>query len=80
MGADVNAQLTSWKFVPLHLAALYNKVEVVKMLLDYGADKDIRDIYNMNAASWAHFHKHYMLRDYILNYKHPSLREIVVNM
>ncbi|MFN9952892.1 MAG: ankyrin repeat domain-containing protein [bacterium] len=29
---------------PLHRAALYGKKECVKVLLDYGADKDIKNV------------------------------------
>jgi ankyrin repeat protein len=42
-GFDVNAQVPSNGYTPLHYAVWLNKPEAVKLLLSYNADKSIKD-------------------------------------
>jgi ankyrin repeat protein len=42
-GFDVNAQIPSNGYTPLHYAVWLNKPESVKLLLSYSADKSIKD-------------------------------------
>ncbi|MGL2966685.1 ankyrin repeat domain-containing protein [Flavobacterium sp. XGLA_31] len=50
-GADVNE--TSNGMTPLMFAARYNKVEIIKYLLEKGADKNVKDERGNNAAKYA---------------------------
>lgn len=42
---------------PLHLAAMYNRIEVVRLLLEKGADKEIRDNSGKVAKDYAAFYQ-----------------------
>ena len=60
IGANVNAQgygrWPGWRATPLHYAAYFSKqddVEIIKMLLDAGANKHITDSYGENPYSSA---------------------------
>jgi len=52
-GADVNEMSNG--LTPLMFAARYNKVEIVKYLLERGADKSIKDDRGYTAAQYAEF-------------------------
>ena len=57
-GADPNARWTHWDAVvtPLHLAVLGRHDEIVRLLLDAGADPTIRDSkHDSDAIGWAEF-------------------------
>jgi hypothetical protein len=51
-GADPN-KMDFIKKTPLNSAALVDNVEVIKYLLEHGADPDIRDDRHMTANEWA---------------------------
>ena len=51
-GADPN-KMDFIKKTPLNSAALVDNVEVIKYLLEHGADPDIRDDRHMTAYGWA---------------------------
>ena len=70
-GVDVNDKIELGQS-PVAMAALYGQWEVVKLLLDFGADKDAEDMYGMNAASWAHFHEHFALARFLQEYQSPG--------
>jgi palmitoyltransferase len=68
-GADPNARtkpgVRSYSFwrdartrgeTPLHRAAAYSSAEVIKMLLDSGADTTIRDVNGDSPLGWASWH------------------------
>jgi ankyrin repeat protein len=54
LGFDVNAVIRT---APLHEAAMRGNLEVIRLLLDHGADPDVRDVgYDATPAGWAeHF-------------------------
>jgi ankyrin repeat protein len=52
-GFDVNHTRRRSGFTPLMGAVCYGRSEIVKKLLDAGADKTARDNYNMNAYDYA---------------------------
>ena len=57
-GADPNARWSHWdaEVTPLHLAVLGNHAEVVRSLLQAGADPRIRDSkHDSDAMGWAEF-------------------------
>jgi len=41
---DVNAQVTFWKDTPLHVASSGSYMEVVRVLLEFGADLEVKDL------------------------------------
>ncbi len=50
-GADVNEMSNG--LTPLMFAARYNKIDILKYLMEKGADKDIRDERGNNALKYA---------------------------
>jgi ankyrin repeat protein len=57
-GADPNALWAHWNAMvtPLHLAAMQGHVEIVRILLQAGADPGIRDsTHDSNPLGWAEF-------------------------
>jgi ankyrin repeat protein len=54
LGFDVNAVIRT---APLHEAAMRGNLEVIRLLLDHGADPGVRDVgYDATPAGWAdHF-------------------------
>jgi ankyrin repeat protein len=50
-GADVNEMSNG--LTPLMFAARYNKIEILKYLLEKGADKDVKDERGNNALKYA---------------------------
>ena len=54
-GSDVNE--LSNGLTPLMLAARYNKVEILKFLMEKGADKKIKDERGNTALNYAEFSK-----------------------
>jgi ankyrin repeat protein len=56
LGFDVNAVIRT---APLHEAAMRGNLEVIRLLLDHGADPGVRDVgYDATPAGWAdHFGK-----------------------
>lgn len=68
-GADVNARTMAGKATesfmrdvrtrgetPLHRAAAFADADTIKLLLEHGADKEIRDAYGDTPLSWASMH------------------------
>jgi hypothetical protein len=54
-GADVNFQNEVWDFsTPLHLAVAKNSLNVIKLLLNRGADRNLRNSDDKTAADIAH--------------------------
>ena len=53
-GADVNRQTGLYAETPLHLAARYNYTEAVRLLLDIGADINLKNHYNETPLDEAH--------------------------
>jgi uncharacterized protein len=54
-GADVDEMSNG--LTPLMFAARYNKVEIIKLLLEKGAEKDIKDERGYTALQFAEFSK-----------------------
>ena len=55
-GADVNAIKGSYGWIPLFYAARYGKNEIVKLLLDRGADVNAKDSYGWTPLLYAAAH------------------------
>ena len=54
LGFDVNARPRT---APLHEAAMRGNVAVIRLLLEHGADPDVRDTaYHATPAGWAEHH------------------------
>lgn len=53
LGADVNVAETKWKSHSLHSAASHNNVELIKLLLDKGADVNFQSRNNDTPLHWA---------------------------
>ena len=51
---------------PLHLAARRGEQEVLRHLLDYGADIDAQDVHGDTALSWARLAGHQKVVDLLL--------------
>ena len=49
---DVNAKVHNTGWTPLFAASRWGHVDVARVLLDYGADIDARDIHNATALHW----------------------------
>jgi ankyrin repeat protein len=69
--ADPNALWTHWdaKVTPLHMATMEHHTDIVRALLDAGADPSIRDSkFDSDAIGWAEFFRRtdivQMLRDF----------------
>ena len=62
-GSDVNEMSNG--LTPLMLAARYNKVEILKYLLEKGADKQIKDERGNTAIKYAEFSKSQEAVDYL---------------
>lgn len=62
-GTDVNE--TSNGLTPLMFAARYNKVEILKVLLEKGADKKTKDDKGNTALKYAEFSKSQEAVDYL---------------
>lgn len=62
-GSDVNEMSNG--LTPLMLAARYNKVEILKYLLEKGADKQIKDERGNTALKYAEFSKSQEAFDYL---------------
>lgn len=55
-GVNLNHQ-DEYGYTALIWAASYSKPDMVKLLLDAGADKDITDVNNHSALYWANYYK-----------------------
>lgn len=62
-GSDVNEMSNG--LTPLMLAARYNKVDILKYLLEKGADKQIKDERGNTALKYAEFSKSQEAFDYL---------------
>lgn len=62
-GSDVNEMSNG--LTPLMLAARYNKVDILKYLLEKGADKQIKDERGNTALKYAEFSKSQEAMDYL---------------
>jgi ankyrin repeat protein len=59
-GANANALWAHWDsdVTPIHLAVMQDRIEIVRLLLNAGADRRIRDSkHDSDAIGWAHFFK-----------------------
>lgn len=66
-GADVNQ--TSNGMTPLMVAARYNKVEIIKILLANGAEKEVKDENGYDAKKYAEMSKAFEALEVLKNYK-----------
>lgn len=66
-GANLNHQ-DEYGYTALIWAACYDKPEMVQLLLNSGADKDIIDVDKHNALFWANYYNNLKVAD-ILNKK-----------
>ena len=53
-----------WKYTPLHSTAYYNHLDIVKLLIEYGAEINLKNNYNNLALDEAYF---------------PKIKEILMN-
>ena len=67
-GANVNSVDHGEKFSALMNAAAEGQLEVVKLLLKYGADKDLKDIDGDTAESFASQKNHLEVSNFLKNY------------
>lgn len=64
-GADPNLVDSEEHFTPLMHAAAEGQLEVVKVLIAYGADKSLKDVDGDDAASFAEQSGHMQVHDYL---------------
>lgn len=58
IAANVNLNhQDEYGYTPLIWAVNYSQYDIVKLLLDAGADKDITDAWKNNALYWANYYK-----------------------
>lgn len=72
LGADVNKTNSVNNYTPLHLAVNTKSLELVKMLLDYGAYREDKDSDGVTAAKHAYNEGLKEIGDMITNYKDTS--------
>jgi ketosteroid isomerase-like protein len=73
LGFDVNAQSRT---APLHEAAMRGNVGVIQLLLDHGADPNLRDTgYDATPAGWAEHHEQLEAHALLLALEQPAARD-----
>ncbi len=72
-GADVNAR-DGEGFTPLHMAAIYGKMKVVKRFLDLGADDSLATLDGRDAADLAELNKETEIEEYLKSNDRRSAR------
>jgi ankyrin repeat protein/ketosteroid isomerase-like protein len=73
LGFDVNAQSRT---APLHEAAMRGNVAVIQLLLDHGADPNLRDTgYDATPAGWAEHHEQLEAHALLLTLEQPAARD-----
>lgn len=66
--ANPNPVRKSDGWTPLHLAAMFGKVEVIQLLLESGADSDIKDKSGKTPEDVAKQFKNYQIADLLHRY------------
>ena len=66
-GADIEARNKDGG-TPLHVAANFNKADMVRLLLDHHADIDAKDEEGKTALAWAAFRGHMKIVEILLTY------------
>ncbi|MGH2875268.1 MAG: ankyrin repeat domain-containing protein [Solirubrobacteraceae bacterium] len=70
LGFDVNARPRT---APLHEAAMRGNVAVIRLLLDHGADPNVRDTgYNATPAGWAEHHDQHEAQELLAALEHSD--------
>ena len=72
-GADVNAQAADG-FTPLHIAAIYGNLRIVRKLVDLDADVNIITANGKNAAGVAHLFEESEIEEYLVSKMASSQR------
>ena len=67
-GAKAGPLRGSDGWTPLHLAAMFGKVDVIQILLDAGADPYERDIDDKDVVDVARQYKHFQIADMLQRY------------
>ena len=63
-GADVNSR-DAEGFTPLHVAAIHGKIQIVKKLLDLGADDNLTTLDGKDAADLAELNEETEIEEYL---------------
>ena len=58
LGADVNAMNNTVKITPLHVASVLGFIDICELLLEYGADMNIKNIHNETSIKLAAYYRH----------------------
>lgn len=70
LGFDVNARPRT---TPLHEAAMYGNLEIIRFLLDHGADPNMHDTaYDATPAGWAEHHGQHEAQQLLEAHEHPG--------
>jgi ankyrin repeat protein/ketosteroid isomerase-like protein len=73
LGFDVNARART---APLHEAAMRGDVAVIRLLLEHGADPDVRDTgYHATPAGWAEHHGQHEAHQLLAALEQPDRRD-----
>ena len=70
---NINNKLYNSKFFPLHLAAIYSKIDLFEFLIQYGANPFLKDDRNLDSINYAMAHGNKSFLEYLFNMKISDL-------
>jgi len=76
-GANVDSISGHDNWTPLHTAARDGRMDIVEILLDAGANKEIKDKYGDTAADLAESHGYIVVAEYIRSYSAIPVKGVI---